>query len=48
MPLQPTDKVQNTPATTPIDPEEAARCKVPDFAKAMGHEEKWKLHNHCK
>ena len=21
---------------------------VPDFAKAMGHEEKWKLHNNCK
>jgi hypothetical protein len=48
MPLQPADRVQNTPATTPIAPEEAARCKVPDFAKAMGHEEKWKLHNHCK
>ena len=27
---------------------EAERCKVPDFAKAMGHEEKWKLHNNCK
>jgi hypothetical protein len=24
------------------------RCKVPAFAIAMGHEEKWKLHNHCK
>jgi hypothetical protein len=24
------------------------RCKVPDFAKALGHEEKWKLHNNCK
>ena len=34
-------------AATPIDPAEAQRCKVPDFAKAMGHEEKWKLHNHC-
>ncbi len=31
-----------------IDPAEAARCTVPDFAKAIGHEEKWKLHNHCK
>jgi hypothetical protein len=31
-----------------VDPAEAARCKVPDFAKAMGHEEKWKLHNNCK
>lgn len=32
----------------PEDPAEAERCKVPDFAKAMGHEEQWKLHNHCK
>jgi hypothetical protein len=35
-----------TPAA--IDAAEAERCKVPDFAKAMGHEEKWKLHNNCK
>ena len=33
---------------TPIDPAEAERCKVPEFAKALGHEEKWKLHNNCK
>lgn len=32
----------------PIDPAEVERCKVPDFAKAIGHEEKWKLHNNCK
>jgi len=32
----------------PLDPAEVERCKVPDFAKAMGHEEKWKLHNNCK
>jgi len=32
----------------PIDPAEAERCKAPDFAKALGHEEKWKLHNNCK
>lgn len=25
----------------------AERCKVPDFAVALGHEEKWKLHNNC-
>ena len=31
-----------------IDPAEAERCKVPEFAKAIGHEEKWKLHNNCK
>lgn len=35
-------------AASPIDAAEAERCKVPDFAKAMGHEEKWKLHNNCK
>jgi len=28
-------------------PAEVERCKVPDFAKALGHEEKWKLHNNC-
>lgn len=33
---------------SPVDPAEAERCKVPDFAKAIGHEEKWKLHNNCK
>lgn len=31
-----------------IDPAEAERCKVPEFAKTLGHEEKWKLHNNCK
>jgi hypothetical protein len=35
-------------APASVDPAEAERCKVPDFAKAMGHEEKWKLHNNCK
>jgi hypothetical protein len=29
------------------DGAEAQRCKVPDFAKAMGHEQVWKLHNNC-
>ena len=37
-----------TVPSVPIDPAEAERCKVPDFAKALGHEEKWKLHNNCK
>ena len=23
------------------------RCKVPDFAKAIGHEDLWKKHNGC-
>jgi hypothetical protein len=27
---------------------ESERCKVPDFAKALGHEQMWKLHNNCK
>jgi hypothetical protein len=36
-----------TSAAKALDPAEAERCKVPDFAKAMGHEEKWKLHNNC-
>ena len=35
-------------SATPVDPAEAERCKVPEFAKAMGHEEKWKLHNNCR
>ena len=29
------------------NPSEAERCKVPDFAKAIGHEAKWKLHHNC-
>ncbi len=36
------------PGPAVLDPAEAARCQVPEFAKAMGHEEKWKLHNNCK
>ena len=36
-----------TPAGNP-DPAEVARCTVPEFAKAMGHEDKWKLHNNCR
>jgi hypothetical protein len=43
--LQPA--VASTPSTA-VDAAEAERCTVPDFAKAMGHEEKWKLHNNCK
>jgi Domain of unknown function (DUF4395) len=35
-------------APGPVDAAEAERCKVPDFAKAMGHEDKWKLHNQCR
>ena len=38
----------STAPTAPIDPAEAERCRVPEFAKALGHEEKWKLHNNCR
>jgi hypothetical protein len=38
----------NAPSAAGVrDPAEEERCKVPAFAKAMGHEEKWKQHNHC-
>jgi len=49
-PQKPAEVSQPATATpsVPIDPTEAERCKVPDFAKALGHEEKWKLHNNCK
>lgn len=36
-----------TPTAQSADAAEAARCTVPAFAKAMGHEAKWKLHNNC-
>ncbi len=45
--------MRSTPAATAPtaagarDPAEEERCRVPEFAKAMGHEEKWKQHNHC-
>jgi hypothetical protein len=42
----PVSAASTTP--TPADAAEAERCKVPDFAKAIGHEEKWKLHNNCR
>jgi hypothetical protein len=30
------------------DAAEQERCRVPEFAKKLGHEEMWKLHNNCK
>jgi Domain of unknown function (DUF4395) len=33
--------------SSPAAAGDAERCKVPEFAKAMGHEDKWKLHNNC-
>lgn len=35
------------PAPAPSAEAEAERCKVPAFAKAMGHEDMWKKHNGC-
>jgi hypothetical protein len=32
---------------TPQDPAEVERCKAPEFAKKIGHEQQWKLHNGC-
>jgi hypothetical protein len=37
----------NVAGASVIDPAEAQRCTVPDFAKKLGHEALWKLHNHC-
>lgn len=42
-----TTPTQSATSSAVADPAEAERCKVPDFAKAMGHEAQWKLHNNC-
>lgn len=34
-------------AASAVSAAEAERCQVPAFAKAIGHEQKWKQHNHC-
>lgn len=39
-----TDTIDSPSSVTPSEQE---RCRVPDFAKKIGHEEKWKLHNGC-
>ena len=52
---QPTASPANAPGASPtVAPAsgaeaeaEAARCTVPEFAKAMGHEAIWKKHNGC-
>lgn len=33
--------------SAPVSPIEEERCRVLEFAKKIGHEEKWKLHNGC-
>lgn len=35
------------PDSAPAAAAVAPRCQVPDWARAMGHEEMWKLHNNC-
>lgn len=42
-----TPSALSAPASA-MDAAEVKRCRVPEFAKALGHEEKWKLHNNCK
>ncbi len=45
---RPTEVQALAPATaSATSPAEAERCRVPEFVKAVGHEEKWKLHNNC-
>jgi len=35
-------------AVAAVAPPADGQCTPPDWAVAMGHAEKWKLHNHCK
>ncbi len=44
----PAAQVPAAVGTQPQSASEKERCLVPEFAKKMGHEEKWKLHNGCK
>ncbi len=39
--------VPATTAKTAAEIAEIERCTVPGYAKLIGHEEKWKLHNKC-
>ena len=39
--------VESSGSSSSVSPSEEERCRVPEFAKKMGHEEKWKLHNGC-
>lgn len=44
------DEPASSPANPPsadVDAAEQARCRVPEFAKRIGHEQQWKQHNHC-
>jgi hypothetical protein len=46
-PIAPHAVVDVAAPQAPQDPAEAERCKVPEFAKKIGHEQQWKLHNGC-
>lgn len=44
----PQSRIVDTEKQAPqVGQSEEERCRVPEFAKKMGHEEKWKLHNGC-
>jgi hypothetical protein len=36
-----------TAPSNPVSPAEQERCRVPEFARKLGHEQQWKLHNGC-
>ena len=36
---------KNSPSK--VSPAQEERCRVPEFAKKLGHEKTWKLHNGC-
>jgi hypothetical protein len=44
--LLPSLRAATPPLVSTNQPQEE-RCRVPEFAKQLGHEEKWKLHNGC-
>jgi len=46
-PIAPHAAVDVASPQTLQDSAETERCKVPEFAKKIGHEQQWKLHNGC-
>ncbi len=42
------ETIETTPVPEKIAPAIDKDCIVPDFAKKLGHEDQWKLHNGCK
>lgn len=45
--LAPASALNDSVTAASLDPAEAERCRVPAFAKAIGHEQQWKAHNGC-